>query len=132
MEVRSQVREGESAEQRYPRQGKSGKFAQGNAGRPVGIKRWKGSKIAILAREYLDDHADEVILKLLTGKAPAEVRLRTIQWLTDRADGKAPQVIRHGMDPDSPEGILLSMMGQSLPGKTSDTEDSTSDEPKEE
>jgi hypothetical protein len=103
---------------RYKR-GPKGHFAKGTAGRPHGAIAWKNRKIAQISRQYLDEYGDKVVAKLLTGeRVPYDVRLATVKWLTDRSDGKAPQTIRHGLDPDSPEGLLLALAGQAVPGQT--------------
>lgn len=101
---------------RYPRQ-KAGRFAAGNPGKPPGATNWANRKIAIIAREYLDASADQAIEWLLKQRKNPAVLLATIEFLTERADGKAPQVVKHGLDPDSPEGLLLAMSGQPLPGQ---------------
>ena len=106
----------EKGSDRYPRQNR-GRFAPGNPGKPAGAKHWANRKIATVAREYLDDYGDDVIAFLLSQRKNTGVLLETIKFLTERADGKAPQTVKHGLDPDSPEGILLAIANQPLPGQ---------------
>jgi hypothetical protein len=112
---------------KYPRQAR-GQFAastpdQPNPGKPKGATNWANRRIADVSREYLDKHADDVIAWLLGQRKNAGVLLETIKFLTERADGKAPQTIKHGLDPDSPEGILLRMANQPIPGQGDDDEE---------
>ncbi len=107
---------------RYPRQGR-GRFGPGNPGKPAGAKNWANRKIAQVAREYLEEHGDNAIVELLTQRKNLGVLLETVKFLTERADGKAPQTIKHGLDPDSPEGILLALAGQALPGQVGGSSD---------
>lgn len=107
----------------YPRQA-GGRFGAStpdhpNPGKPIGAKHWANRKVAEIARDYLDEGGDDAIRFLLTQRRNPAVLLQTIEFLTERADGKAPQVVKHGLDPDSPEGMLLAMAGQALPGQRS-------------
>jgi hypothetical protein len=67
------------------------------------------------------------------GKANGRASLRRLQWRAAEVDrnptmliwlGKQylgqrdEQHIRHGLDPDSPEGLLLALAGQAVPGQT--------------
>lgn len=117
---------------RYPRQ-RGGRFAAStpdhpNPGKPIGAKHWANRKIAEVARDYLDEGGDDAIRFLLTQRKNPAVLLATVEFLTERADGKAPQTVKHGLDPDSPEGILLALAGQALPGQSGGN--SSSDETK--
>ncbi|HEX8851228.1 MAG TPA: hypothetical protein VF761_17010 [Gemmatimonadaceae bacterium] len=108
-------------EDQYPRQ-KGGRFAPStpdkpNPGKPIGAKHWSNRKLAVIAREYLDDGGDDAIRFLLEQRKNPAVLLATIEFLADRAEGKAPQTVKNGLDPDSLEAILLSMQGQALPGQ---------------
>lgn len=105
----------------YPRQ-KGGRFGPStpdkpNPGKPIGAVHFANRRIAEIAREYLDVAGDDAIRWLLEQRKNPAVLLATVEFLTERAEGKAPQVVKHGLDPDSPEGILLALQNQALPGQ---------------
>ena len=100
-----------------PRQ-KGGKFAKGNPGKKKGTVSWEKRKIADAARQMFEEHAPQEILFLLTQKKNLSVKLGVIEFLAERAYGKAPITVKAGIDPDSPEGILLMLAGQPLPGSS--------------
>jgi len=117
-----------SGEDRYPRQEK-GRFGKStpdhpNPGKPIGATNWSNRKIAEIARDYLDRGGDDAIRFLLTQRKNPAVLLATVEFLTERADGKAPQVVKHGLDPESPEGMILAMCGQALPGQAGNSNES--------
>jgi|SRR5581483_3989452 len=100
----------------YTREDK-GRFGKGNPGRPKGSLNWEKRKLADAARELFEKHCPDEILSILHGDNDV-VKMRCIEWLADRAYGKAPVVVRAGIDPDSPEGILLMLANQTLPGSS--------------
>jgi hypothetical protein len=98
--------------------GKNGRFGRGNPGKPKGAVSWEKRKIAEAAREMFEEHAPEEIKFLLTQRTNLAVKLGVIEFLAERAYGKAPIKVHASIDPDSPEGILLLLAGQPLPGSS--------------
>lgn len=104
-----------------PRQ-KGGKFAKGNPGKKKGTLSWEKRKIADAARELFEQECPNQILLLLRQNKNLSVKLQTIEFLAERAYGKSPITVKAGIDPDSPEGILLMLAGQPIPGSSSSKE----------
>lgn len=98
--------------------GNRGQFKPGNAGKKKGTVSWEKRKLAEAAREMFEELAPKELRELIVQNRNLPVKLDAIRFLADRAYGKAPQTVRLGMDPDSPEGILLKIAGQVLPGST--------------
>lgn len=100
---------------------KPGTFRPGNPGKPKGAISWEKKKLADACRDLFERECPDQIIDILRSKN-LPVKMRCIEWLAERAYGKAPMVVRHGLDPESPEGILLRLAGQTLPGSGVDEE----------
>jgi hypothetical protein len=119
--VSSANRTGKEPVAESPR-GKNGRFGKGNPGKPKGAVSWEKRKIAEAAREMFEKHAPKEILALLHQNKNLAVKLGVIEFLAERAYGKAPIKVHASIDPDSPEGILLLLAGQPIPGSSTSSE----------
>ena len=106
--------------------GERGYFAKGNRGKPKGTLSWVKRKVADAAREMFEEECPQQLRHLIRQNKNLAVKLRAIEILMDRAYGRAPLIVRASMDPNSPEGILLSIAGQTIPGFTPPDEDDES------
>jgi hypothetical protein len=103
--------------------GAARRFPPGNGGRSAGVVRRVTREIAEWADGEFRDRASVVLGEILNSPARSirekELRFEVVRWLADRAYGRAPQYLGiaiRGISPDSPEGILLQLSGESLPG----------------
>jgi hypothetical protein len=95
-----------------------GRFAPGNPGGKLKSPTSKKTRaIAEVARELFDQYGTKTAKEIFESRGNFAVKERLIEFLVERGWGKAPQTIRlGGIDPNSPEGVLLAMSGQVLPG----------------
>lgn len=94
------------------------RFEKGNAGGPGGStkKDLTKTELETSARLQLSRHFARSVRTLLTSK-DQWIILNTLKWLTDRAFGKAPMYVKgSGIEPGSPEWILLKIAEQQIPG----------------
>jgi hypothetical protein len=107
--------------QEYAR-GARGKFGKGNPGKPKGAVSWAFRKVSEAARELFEERGRAALIEILDGK-DLGAKMRAIEFLADRAYGKAAAIVRLGLDPESPEGILLTLANQPLPGAAAGNDD---------
>jgi hypothetical protein len=105
-------------------------FKPGNPGKPKGAVSFEKRKLAAACRELVEKNASTHFEQLFTDEHPSvqlmKVRQDAIEWAAERGYGRAPLSVKLGgkIDPDSPEGVLLRIAGQNLPGaEKNDDED---------
>lgn len=120
---------------------KDGRFAPGNPGKKKGNVSIGKRKIAQAARELFERYAPKHFEDLFKpAKKPStqllKVRQDALEFLANRGWGRAPMTVHVGksIDPNSPEGILLALAGQPIPGgggsdNDDDEEDADVDRP---
>lgn len=107
-------------------------FKPGNPGKPKGAVSFEKRKLAAACRELVYKNAPDHFQKLFEDKNPSvplmKVRQDAIEWASDRGWGKAPQTINlgKGIDPNSPEGVLLQIAGQPIPQSSTESNDEES------
>jgi hypothetical protein len=108
-----------------PRQEK-GRFGKGN---PGGKLKKRHLQLAKSCRDLMDEFHVPTARAILTNKKESgKTKLAVLQFLAERGYGKSPQVIKtEGIEPGSPEAILLELTEQYIPG--SDAEEWGGEEP---
>lgn len=99
-----------------------GRFGAGNPGGKLKTGE-KHRKIAAIARDLLEEHGYEQARKILSEEGNVSAKVRLFEILLERAFGKAPMKVKHGLDRDSAEYWLLKMAGQPIPGEGEDDEE---------
>jgi len=98
---------------------RKGRFTKGNPGgklkQPVSAKN---RAIAEVCRELWDQYGTKTAKAIFESQKNWAVKERLLEFIVDRGWGKAPQTVtmKGRIDPNSPEGILLAIAGQSRPG----------------
>jgi hypothetical protein len=96
-----------------------GQFKKGQApgpGRPKGMVSFEKRRLASAMREFFLAEGPMALQRIIRNRRNPSAAIRAIEVVLERGWGKAQVVVRlGGIEPGSPEAILLELAGQHIP-----------------